>query len=55
MKGKGPFRDAHEMQKEIKELNEKLKEHHDKAKIEGFVPGNFGNGIGNRSSRSIKK
>ena len=55
MKGQGPIRDAHEVQKEIKELNEKLKEHHDKAKIEGFVPGNFGNGIGNRSSRNIKK
>ena len=43
------------MQKEIKDLNEKLKEHHDEAKIEGFVSGNFGNGIGNITPGDSKK
>lgn len=44
-KNLGPNPDAFEVQKDFEKLKKELKEHKDKEKIDGFVPGNFGGSI----------
>lgn len=44
-KNLGPNPDAYEVQKDLEKLKKDLKEHQDKAKIDGYVSGNFGDSI----------